>query len=147
MKIKAGFSSDDAKLLIADTLRLYVGRGRRLSWEDLAEATEIKEGTLRSYVAEGGPEMPLHVMLTVFPLLPPAAFARLARAIGFSATLCEVDDEATVRRALAQGARLVADGNEFLEDGILSPSERARLAARASELMPTLQAIAGNATH
>lgn len=129
-------------MLIADTLRLFVGRGRRLSWADLAIATGDKETTLRSYVAEDGSLMPLDVFMRVFTVLPPEAFARVARHMGFSASPSEVDDQATVRRALTKSARLVADANEFLEDGHLTPRERAMLADRAQALLPDLQSIA-----
>lgn len=141
------YSSDAVKMLIGDTLRLFVGRGR-LSWDDLATATGDKATTLRSYAAEGGSLMPLDVFMRVFAVLPPEAFARVARHIGFSAAPLDVDDEATIRRALSQSARLVADGNEFLEDGKLSPRERAQLSERAAALLPVLQSIAGNgSTH
>lgn len=138
------FSVANVKMQIADTLRLYVGHGRRLSWWDLAEATGDKERKLRSYVEADGNEMPLDVFMRVFAVLPPEAFARVARYMGFSAAPLEVDDAATVRRGLALCARLVADGNEFLEDGKISPSESAKLADRASGLLPVLQSMAGN---
>tara|TARA_R110000782_G_scaffold167129_9_gene259343 strand:+ start:77789 stop:78238 length:450 start_codon:yes stop_codon:yes gene_type:complete len=138
------FSRDAARAHIEDTLRLYVGHGKRLGWGDLAAATGDKEGTLRSYVEAGGPMMPVDVFMRVFAVLPPEAFARVARHMGFSAAPCEVDDMASVRSVLAQSARLVADGNEFLEDGVLTHVERARLADRAASLLPVLQSIAGN---
>lgn len=142
------FSVPSVKTLIADTLRLFVGHGRRISWADLAAATGDKERKLRSYVETDGAEMPLDVFMRVFAILPSEAFARVARHMGFAAAPLEVDDEATVRRALSQSARLVADGNEFLEDGKLDPRERAQLAERASALLPVLQSIAGNgSTH
>lgn len=137
------FSAPNVKTLIADTLRLFVGHGRRISWADLAEATGDKERKLRSYVETPGNEMPLDVFMRVFAVLPPEAFARVARKMGFSAGRLDVDDAATVRRALAQSARLVAAGNEFLEDGKLTPSERESLAQQAGDLLPTLQFIAG----
>lgn len=138
------FSVANVKMQIADTLRLYVGHGRRLSWGDLAEATGDKERKLRSYVEADGNEMPIDVFMRVFTVLPPEAFARVARYMGFSAAPLEVDDEANIRRGLAQCARLVADGNEFLEDGKISPHETAKLADRASALLPVLQSMAGN---
>lgn len=137
-------SAPGVKVLIADTLRLFVGQGKRLSWADLADATGDAERKLRAYVEEDGAMMPGDVLLRVFAALPPAAFARIARAIGFAASPLEMDDAATVRRGLAEAARLVADGTEFLEDGKLSPSERAALAGRAATLLPMLQFIAGN---
>lgn len=144
MEMMPALSADNAKMIIADTLRLFVGLGRRVSWADLATATGDKERKLRSYVEAGGSEMPADVFMRVFTVLPPEAFARVARHMGFSAAPLEVNDAATVRRALAQSARLVAAGNEYLEDGILTPSERASLADQANALLPTLQFIAGN---
>lgn len=146
MEMMPQFSAAHASVLIRDTLHLFVGHGRRLSWADLAAATGDKERKLRSYVEEEGPLMPFDVFMRVFAVLPPEAFARVARHMGFSAAPLDVDDEATLLRALAQSARLVADGNEFLEDGKLSPRERAQLADRASALLPVLQSIAGNAS-
>lgn len=142
------FSVANVKTLIADTLRMFVGHGRRFSWADLSAATGDKERKLRSYVEADANEMPLDVFMRVFAVLPPEAFARVSRVMGFAAAPLDVDDEATVRRALSQSARLVADGNEFLEDGKLSPRERAQLSERASALLPVLQSIAGNgSTH
>lgn len=148
MEMMPAYSVHNVKTLIADTLRMFVGHGRRLSWADLAAATGDKERKLRSYVETDANEMPLDVFMRVFTVLPPEAFARVARVMGFSAGPLDVDDEATVRRALSQSARLVADGNEFLEDGKLSPRERAQLSERAAALLPVLQSIAGNgSTH
>lgn len=148
MEMMPEFSVQNVKTLIADTLRMFVGHGRRISWADLASATGDKERKLRSYVETDGAEMPLDVFMRVFAILPSEAFARVARHMGFSAAPLDVDDEATVRRALSQSARLVADGNEFLEDGKLDPRERAQLAERASALLPVLQSIAGSgSTH
>lgn len=142
-----GFSDDDGKLLIADTLRLFVGHGRRLSWDDLAAATGDDVRKLRSYVEAPPPAMPFPVFARVFACLPPEAFARVARHLGFSAGPLAMDDGATVRRALAQASRLVADGNEFLEDGKITPAESAQLADRASALLPTLAMMADRTKH
>lgn len=144
MEMMPEFSADSVKTLICDTLRLFVGHGRRISWADLAAATGDKEAKLRSYVEAGGNTMPSDVFMRVFAVLPPEAFARIACKMGFSAAPLEVDDATTVRRALAQSARLVASGNEFLEDGKLTHSERASLGEQARALLPTLQFIAGN---
>ena len=141
-----GFSDDDGKMLVADTLRLFVGHGRRLSWADLATATGDDCRKLRSYVEADPPAMPAPVFMRVFAVLPPEAFARVARHMGFTSAPMNVDDDATVRRGLAQAARLVADGTEFMEDERLTPSERAKLAERAAALLPTLAVIAGGCT-
>lgn len=144
MEMLRGFSVPDVKALISDTLRLFVGHNRRLTWADLAAATGDEERKLRSYVEADGNQMPIDVFMRVFTILPPEAFARVARHMGFSTAVAEVDDEASVRRALTATSKLVAQGNEFLEDGQLSHRERAQLADSAKSLLPTLQAIAGN---
>ena len=108
-----GFSDDDGKMLVADTLRLFVGHGRRLSWADLATATGDDCRKLRSYVEADPPAMPAPVFMRVFAVLPPEAFARVARHMGFTSAPMNVDDDATVRRGLAQAARLVADGTVY----------------------------------
>lgn len=143
MEMLRGFSTTDVKALISDTLRLFVGHNRRLTWADLAAATGDEERKLRSYVETDGNQMPLDVFMRVFTILPPEAFARVARHMGFSAAVAEVDDEASVRRCLTATSKLVAQGNEFLEDGQLSHRERAQLADSAKALLPTLQAMAG----
>ena len=140
-----GFSDEDGKVLLADTLRLFVGHGRRFSWADLATATGDDARKLRSYVEADPPAMPAPVFMRVFAVLPPEAFARVARHMGFSSAPLDMDDEATVRRGLKEAARLVADGTEFLEDERLTPTERAKLADRAAALLPTLAVIAGGA--
>lgn len=144
MTTMPGLSDDDGKTLIADTLRLFVGQGRRLSWADLAAATGDDERKLRSYVERDPAAMPAPVMMRVFAVLPPEAWARVNLRMGFAApALAEADDGASIRRALAKASRLVASGNEYLEDGVLSPTERASLADEAIELMPVLRVIAG----
>ncbi|RKF23358.1 hypothetical protein D6851_02485 [Altericroceibacterium spongiae] len=144
MEMMPEYSIPSVKRLVADTLRMFVGHGRRISWADLAAATGDKERKLRSYVETDGPEMPLDVFMRVFAILPPEAFARVARHMGFSAAPLDLCPDATMLRALAQSARLVAEGNEFLEDGVIDHSERAMLAKRAGDLLPILQSIAGN---
>ena len=138
-----GFSDDAGKLLVADTLRLFVGHGRRLSWADLAAATGDDARKLRSYVEADPPAMPAPVFMRVFAVLPPEAFARVARHMGFSSAPLDMDEGVTIRQALAQTARLVADGIEFLQDERLSPQERAHLSERAADLLPSLAFIAG----
>lgn len=144
MEMMPDFSVPTVKGLIGDTLRLFVGHARRISWADLAAATGDKERKLRSYVETDGPEMPLDVFMRVFVVLPPEAFARVARHMGFGAEPLDVCPDATVMEALASAARLVAEITEFLKDGKLDHRERAALAALASALLPALQSIAGS---
>jgi len=146
MTTVTGLSDDDVKMLIADTLRLHVGQGRRLSWDDLAEATGDEARTLRSYVDRDPPRMPSGMMMRVFTVLPPEAFARICRRMGFAAPrMLDVDDDATVRRALTEAAQFVAEGNEAFEDGELDHRERSSLARRAEEMIPKLAIVAGGA--
>jgi hypothetical protein len=141
-----GLSDDDGKMLIADTLRLYVGQGKRLSWDDLAEATGDEARTLRSYVERDPPRMPGPMLMRVFAVLPPEAFGRVCRRMGFATPRpLDVDGDATVRRALTEAAQFVAEGSEALEDGDLNHRERASLARRAGQMIPKLATIAGGA--
>lgn len=144
MSVKSNgiFSSDDAKTLIADTIRLYVGHGRRLAYRDVAEALDMKEGTLRSYVAEDPPLMPLDLFMRLFTILPPEAFAKVARQMGFQAAPVETADETTVRHAIAKASKLVAKGAEILEDNVITPKEHADFAAEAASCLPVLQMVA-----
>ncbi len=138
-----GFSDDDGKVLISDTLRLFVGQGRRFSWADLAVATGDDERKLRSYVEQPHPAMPFPVFMRVFTVLPPEAFGRVARFMGFNSAPGLADEQATMRRAMAQASRFVADGNEALEDGELTPKEQADMRDRAMAMLPMIAAIAG----
>ncbi len=142
MEMTLQFSTEAVREMIADTLRLYVGQGKRLSWDDLAGATAIKVRTLRSYEEPGGSHMPLNVFMNVFSKLPPEAFARVAQRMGFSAGPLQIGGDLAVRRALTQASRLVAEGNEALEDGDLNHNERRRIRAHALELLPTIAALA-----
>lgn len=143
MKMGGLVSTDDAKAVIAGTLNMFVGRGRWISWGDLAAATGDKEGTLRSYAAEDPHLMPLDAVLRVFAVLPPAALNRVTALIGLSVSPAEVDDVATLRGATVGTALFVARATEALADGTISPREKAQLADEAAALLPQLHAIAG----
>ena len=152
MTMMPGLSSEAVKILMRDTLRLFVGHGR-VSWSDLAVATFDGEGAvatyerrLRSYVEDGGPQMPLDVFMRVFAVLPPEALGRVVSGMGYSVAPIETDDAATVRRGIAAAARFAASGAEALEDGVLTHVERAQLADHAITIMPIIQSIAGKAS-
>lgn len=141
MEMMGELSSGAVRGLIDDTLRLFVGQGRRLSFADLAAATGDNERRLRSYVEPDGPMMPLDVALRVFAVLPPHAFSRVARSIGFTAAPADAEGGATMRRAITSSAKLVAKGTAALEDGQIDHREMAELRAEAEELMPMLAAV------
>lgn len=139
MKTIDGLSDDDGKTVIADTLRLFVGHGRRLSWSDLAMATGDDERKLRSYVE--GACMPSPVMMRVFAVLPPEAWGRINARMGFGAPApLDANRGVAMRRMLAKVSRLVAQGNEYLEDDILSPREEAEFSRSVEDVMPDLVA-------
>jgi len=141
MEMNHSLSDDVGKRVIAETLRMFVGRGKTISWDDLAVATQDKVGTLRSYVEPNPPAMPAPTMMRVFAQLPTAAWARVNAAMGFCAPPRIEDEEAAcMRRVLAQASLLVADGNEFLADGVINHVERAQFSERAEALIPTLRA-------
>ncbi len=151
MEMMPGFSNPDVKIHIRDTLQMFVGHARPVSWARLAELTHDGEGTLatyerrlRSYVEVDGPLMPLDTFMRVFTVLPPQAFARVAARMGFSTSPLEVEVVATVRRAVAACARFAANGAEALEDGHINHVELANLSDEAMALGPVINSIAGS---
>lgn len=141
MELNHSLSDENGKRIIAETLRLFVGRGKAISWEDLADAVGERPGTLRTYAATPPVEMSAPQMMRVFAQLPAAAWAKVNAAMGFCAPPRIEDEEAAcMRRALAQASQLVADGNEFLADGVIDPREKALFSDRAEALIPTLRA-------
>jgi hypothetical protein len=144
MEMMPDLSAASVKMLVSDTLRMFVGHGRRISWADLAAATGDEERKLRSYVETGGSVMPFDVAARVFTALPPEAFARVAGRMGYGVAPLDVAPDVALRRGLAQAARFVADGNDYLEDGRLCPREQADLQRAAADLLPVIQSLAGN---
>jgi hypothetical protein len=142
MTMMPDLCADSVKMLVSDTLRLFVGHGRRFSWADLALATGDDERKLRAYVESDPRAMPADVFLRVFAVLPPEALARVMARIGYGVAPLEADAISTVRQSLAQCARLVSHGMDYLADDRLTPQERANLAAEATALLPALQALA-----
>ena len=150
MEMMPDFSNGDVKKHVREILQMFVGHGRGLSWTRLAELTcdgdsavQTWERRLRSYVDAAGPLMPLDIFMRVFTVLPGAAFERFSARMGFSTAPREIDDEATVRRAIVAAARFAAKGAEALEDGHVSHIERADLANDAMGLGPIINSIAG----
>lgn len=145
------FSSPAVKMLIADTLRLYVGGyGKRFTWPELAEVTWDHDGDLktwerrlRSYVEEGGSQMPLDVFMRVFSALPPQAFQRVAIRMGYSVAPMEVDEAASVRRAGAAAARIAAKVADANEDGQVDHSELIEIVEVINEEMPSIHSVVG----
>lgn len=136
-----GLSDDDGKMTIADTLRLFVGLGRRISWSDLATATGDDERKLRSYVEKDPPAMPAPVMMRVFAVLPPEAWGRINARMGYGAPPpLDANRGVAMRRMLAKVSRLVAQGNEYLEDDIITPREEAEFSRSVEDVMPDLVA-------
>ncbi len=151
MEIMGQFSTLAVKMLIADTLRMYVGGyQKRVTWPELAEATWDREGDLktwerrlRSYVEDGGSLMPVDVMMRVFSALPPQAFQRIATRMGFSVAPMEVNEAATVRRAGAAAARIAATIADANEDGHVSHTELGGIVDVIISEMPSIHSVVG----
>lgn len=154
MEMMGQFSTPAVKMLIADTLRMYVGGyGKRFTWPELAEATWDHEGDLktwerrlRSYVEDGGSLMPLDVMMRVFAALPAQAFQRIATRMGFTVGAMEVDEAASVRRAGAAAARIAAKVADANEDGHVDHSELIQIVELINEEMPSIHSVVGAGT-
>lgn len=141
MEMNHSLADEVGKRVIADALRMFVGRGKAISWEDLSLATGDKEGTLRSYVEQSPPAMPAPMMMRVFAQLPAPAWAKVCAAMGFCAPpRIEDEDAACMRRTLAQLSHLVADGNEYLADGVVDHREQALFSSAAEAMIPALRA-------
>lgn len=154
MEITGQFSVPAVKMLIADTLRMFVGGyGKRFTWPELAEATWDRDGDLktwerrlRSYVEDGGSLMPVDVMMRVFSVLPPQAFQRIATRMGFSVAPMEVEEAASVRRAGAAAARIAAKVADANEDGQFTHSEMIEIVETITEEMPSIHSVVGAGT-
>ncbi|WBQ17497.1 hypothetical protein [Sphingobium yanoikuyae] len=141
MEMNHPLSNENGKRIIAETLRLFVGQGRSISWDDLGAATGEKPGTLRTYAATPPVEMSAPLMMRVFAALPTAAWAKVNAAMGFCAPPRIEDEEtACMRRTLAQLSHLVADGNEYLADGVVDHREQALFSSAAEAMIPALRA-------
>jgi len=67
-----------------DVFRLFVGKGRRISYAALAAATRIPEGTLKTYA--NGTAIPLHNLCRLLRVLPRDAGNMLIAQSGMSLT-------------------------------------------------------------
>jgi len=77
----------------ADLFRLYVGPGRRFSWDALADATGIPLSTLKSYGRDKAPSaMPFHAALRLIAVLPPEAGNMMLAPSGYRLAPIEPDD-------------------------------------------------------
>lgn len=136
-----GLSDDDVKSRMASMLRLYVGLGRYIRFEDLAGATGDEARCLRSYVEADPPMIPLARALRVLAVLPPEALNMILAPLGYCVKPLETES-ACVAQVVGGAARFVAEGAEALADGNIDHQERHRLAAAAAGILPGLQAIA-----
>lgn len=136
-----GLSDDDVKARSATMLRLYVGQGRYIRFEDLAGATGDEARCLRSYVETDPPMMPLARALRVLAVLPPEALNMLLAPLGYYVKPLETEG-GCIAQAVSGAARFVAEGAEALADGNINHQEIRRLADKAAEMLPGLQAIA-----
>ena len=132
-------TQDHAARVIADAIRLRVGRGKRWSFASLSDATGIAQRTLESYVSGATPGM--HSLLSICAALGPSFTSDILAVIGQTAQN-DHGDEPDYSRALtqmAEGAALLA---KCLEDGRVDHQEKAQLALAMAPLVELTAAIA-----
>jgi len=144
-----GLSDEDVKNRLATMLRMYVGQGRYIRFEDLAAFTaddkdrclKTEARCLRSYVEAEPSMISLGKALRALAVLPPEALNMMLAPLGYCVKPLETDN-ACINQAVSGAARFVAAGAEALADGTIDHQERFKLATKAAELVPVLQAIA-----
>ena len=131
---------DHATRRLAATMRLYVGRGRPLSAESLAEATSIPERTIRSY--QMGHATPgLANLLALIRCLGGVFTAACLEDAGVVAVLTQDDLDVDPRELATLKAESLAKLVAALEDGHIDHIEAPELVALARRLMPVLAAF------
>jgi transcriptional regulator with XRE-family HTH domain len=123
---------------LADSLRLLAGLGRLYSTAQLADAADIGESTLKSYL-RGEATPGLDQFLRLAAVLPPSFASALTRLAGLEAV--PVDPApASLLQVNAEAAQLVAGLAEALRDGRLDHREEAALRPQLEQLNDTLSA-------
>ena len=139
MSNKQLISQEVAARTVEDALRLRVGRGRRHSFDGLAEASGIPLRTLESYVQGSTPG--LGNLLTLCSLLGSGFTSDILRCVGQAAR--EADPDAPHHaRALTALTAVAAQLAAALEDGALDHREKAQLRPAALNLIALLDPIA-----
>lgn len=133
-------------------LRLYVGVGRPLSWEDLAAATGDEVTTLRSYVrADNPPQIPLARALRIMKVLAdagiPQAANKVMRMTGMTVRPRQAAEIAQIHAALAKAARLVSVAADAVADNAITHIELIECVRAAAEALPHVSAVADMELH
>lgn len=124
---------------ITDALHLRVGRGRRYSFGALADATDIPQRTVESYVQGATPG--LHNLLRLFVALGPSFTSDVLSLCDQSASSTSADDPEHMQIMSASGA-LVAQMADALADGHVDHREAAQLRGHAAALIEMLEPMA-----
>lgn len=128
---------DRAQALLADTLRLFVGRGRRWpSCAALAAAAGLSPRAVEGYVA--GEQTPgLAALLSLLAVLPPE-FADALLAWTELSVIPRHAEAGAHGRLLAECAGLTAGFAAAMADGHIDHRERAMLRTAAAEVVVRL---------
>jgi hypothetical protein len=119
----------------ADLFRLYVGPGRRFSWDALADATGIPLSTLKSYGRETAPAaMPFHAALRLIAVLPAEAGNMMLAPTGYK--LAPIEPDADDWNGIgAEASMLTFEICDAQRDGRIDHLEAGRLRARTASLL------------
>lgn len=124
---------------IEDALRLRVGRGKRISFGGLSDATGIPARTLESYVHGATPG--LHTLLSICAALGPSFTSDVLSLCGQSASSsdCDAPEHMKVLAALGNLTAQIADA---MADGHVDHREAAQLRPIAARLIEVLEPLA-----
>jgi len=132
------FPPDAAALTLTRALAIYVGRGRRWSFSDLAAASGVPETNLRAYAA--GTRSPTYSsLMSIVGVIGEEFGSRLSAPVGigmFALPEADDDDGEIVERLADTLATVVRNRTRG------KPDHRGR-AAEARDLAPVLTCIAG----
>jgi hypothetical protein len=141
---KVEFNSRGGNIVLAAfqrVLALNVGSGRRFGVAELAEACELPERTLRSYLPGEGKQPLLCAALQVLAALGPAALSAVLATVGYGARPLR-GEPASPFQALAGMGEGVSQLATALADGRIDHHEAAGLVAMARGLAHELEALA-----
>lgn len=125
---------------IADALQLRVGRGRRHSFAALADATDIPQRTLESYVQGATPGF--HNFLRLCAVLGPSFTTDTLSLAGQSAQEASADTPEHMKAVSAMGSLTSMIGEALADDGCIDHREAAAMRPAAQALMQVIQPIA-----
>lgn len=133
-------SQDAAKDRVSDALQLRIGRGKRYSFRQVADATGIPERTIDSY-ARGDNSPTLANLLSLFSAMGADFTSDVIALSGQSASSCN-GDEPEHMRVLCAAGELVSMISAAIEDGHVDHQEAATLRPLAQRMIDLLEPLA-----